>query len=145
MTTKTSTPKIYAASVTYRLRPITCYLCGVLFGMEAGYDDRRIQDHRTFYCPNGHDQHYIGKTAVQIAHEERDAARSLAERESNRRRAAERKAEHERRVAAAHKGWNTRIRNRIANGVCPCCNRSFVNVQRHMQTQHPDFAIPDAG
>lgn len=27
---------------------------------------------------------------------------------------------------------------RIHNGVCPCCNRSFVNLQRHMKTKHPE-------
>src|SRR5690606_15231496 len=30
-------------------------------------------------------------------------------------------------------------RQRFANGVCPCCNRSFTNVARHMRTQHPDY------
>lgn len=32
-----------------------------------------------------------------------------------------------------------RDRARFANGVCPCCNRSFENVARHMRTQHPDY------
>lgn len=39
----------------------------------------------------------------------------------------------------AQKGQNTRLKNRIAAGVCPCCNRSFQNVARHMAGQHPDF------
>lgn len=142
MSTKTSTPAVYRTDVTYALRPINCYLCGVLFGMESGYDERRINDHRNFYCPNGHSQAYIGKSKVE---QERDAARELAERESKRRVWAEKDAQYERdqaerarRSAAAYKGWATRIRNRISNGVCPCCNRSFTNVRRHMSTQHPD-------
>lgn len=32
-----------------------------------------------------------------------------------------------------------RIRDRVKNGVCPCCNRTFQNVARHMATQHPEF------
>ena len=27
----------------------------------------------------------------------------------------------------------------MANGVCPCCNRSFENLRNHMHTQHPDY------
>lgn len=35
---------------------------------------------------------------------------------------------------------------RIRNGVCPCCNRSFKDVHRHMKSQHPEFnpAVDDA-
>lgn len=146
MTTKTSKPAVYDAGVTYRLYTLTCYSCGVLFGLENGYDDRRRNDHKSFYCPNGHSQAYLGPSKVE---QERDAARELAKREAQRRETAERNAryaennaEHARRSAAAYKGWATRVRNRIANGVCPCCNRSFNNVRRHMTTQHPDYSIP---
>lgn len=31
-----------------------------------------------------------------------------------------------------------RLRRRTAAGVCPCCNRSFVQLARHMKTKHPD-------
>lgn len=37
----------------------------------------------------------------------------------------------------------SRMRKRIQNGVCPCCNRTFQNLARHMATQHPDTARPD--
>lgn len=138
MATRT-TPAVYDQSVTYKLHPLTCYLCGVLFGLEDGYDDRRRNDHKSFYCPNGHSQAYNGKSQVE---QERDAARALAQREAQRRQWAEQEAVEARRSAAAHKGWATRIRNRIANGVCPCCNRSFENVRRHIASQHPDFQVP---
>ncbi len=32
-----------------------------------------------------------------------------------------------------------RDRQRYANGVCPCCNRSFPALARHMKTEHPDY------
>lgn len=47
----------------------------------------------------------------------------------------------ERRLSAA-KGQATKLRKRAANGVCPCCNRTFVQLARHMATQHPDYAAP---
>jgi hypothetical protein len=33
----------------------------------------------------------------------------------------------------------TRIKKRVAAGVCPCCNRSFKDLARHMAGQHPDY------
>jgi hypothetical protein len=27
----------------------------------------------------------------------------------------------------------------VANGVCPCCNRTFQNLARHMAGKHPDY------
>jgi hypothetical protein len=33
----------------------------------------------------------------------------------------------------------TRIRNRIAAGVCPCCTRTFKNVARHIKDKHPTY------
>ncbi len=40
----------------------------------------------------------------------------------------------------AEKAAKTRIKNRIANGVCPRCQRSFKNLHRHMKSKHPDYA-----
>lgn len=53
------------------------------------------------------------------------------------------RAEREGRRAAAFKGQVTKIKNRVGNGVCPCCTRHFDNLHQHMQDQHPDWA-PDA-
>jgi hypothetical protein len=145
MSTTRTVPAVYDLSVTYKLHPLTCSECGILFGLENGYDDRRREDQRTFYCPNGHSQHYPGKTKTQRLQEQLDAARSLAQREATWRREAEARTETERRSAAAYKGHVTRIRNRIANGVCPAgCNRHFDNVERHIASKHPDFKIPKA-
>lgn len=41
------------------------------------------------------------------------------------------------------KGAHQRTKNRVAKGVCPCCNRSFTNLAKHMAGQHPDFGDPD--
>lgn len=34
---------------------------------------------------------------------------------------------------------NGRLRKRASAGVCPCCNRTFSQLARHMQTKHPTF------
>jgi hypothetical protein len=35
-----------------------------------------------------------------------------------------------------------RIQKRTAAGVCPCCNRTFQQLARHMKTRHPEQPIP---
>lgn len=127
-------------AVTTTIRALDCPDCGLTYGISTAFESKRREDKRTFYCPNGHAQGFYGKTQTE---RELDAARALAQREAQRRKWAEQEAADARRSAAAHKGWATRVRNRIKNGVCPCCNRSFTNVRRHMSTQHPDYQIPE--
>lgn len=38
------------------------------------------------------------------------------------------------------RGVVTKTKNRIGKGVCPCCNRTFVELARHIATKHPDYA-----
>lgn len=115
-----------------------CCNCGVLFALTADYQRRMIDSHDRFYCPNGHGQSYTGKTDEQKAIER--AERAERQREQMERRLAN--AQEDARAAhaslVATKGHLTRMRRRIANGVCPCCSRAFTNVRRHMETQHPD-------
>lgn len=41
-------------------------------------------------------------------------------------------------------GQVTKIKNRVGHGVCPCCNRTFENLARHMANKHPTFAATEA-
>lgn len=40
----------------------------------------------------------------------------------------------------ALKGVVTRTKKRVGNGVCPCCNRTFQQLARHMEAKHPEYA-----
>lgn len=113
----------------------TCCNCGIPFAMESDFQRRRRNDHETFWCPAGHAQHYTGKSEEQRLHEQLEATRRRLENaQLNVDRARfEREA-----IAKAHR----KMRNRVMNGVCPCCNRSFDNLRRHMSDQHPDFGSP---
>lgn len=44
----------------------------------------------------------------------------------------------------AQKGQVTKLRKRAKAGVCPCCNRTFVGLQRHMAQKHPEFSCEAA-
>lgn len=118
-----------------------CCNCGVVFAMsETLYDRCRKQSSaapgptRNFYCPNGHEQHYIGRNREQELEEQRDRARNEAAT-----RAAER--DQAEASARAHKGAATKARKRAAAAVCPVpgCGRSFVQLRRHMQAKHPEY------
>ena len=109
-------------------RPITfeieeCCNCGVLFAMTAEFakDRHRRKEAASFYCPNGHAQHYMGKTDAQKLRE----AEAALSAERDQRLAAERELR--------------RIGQRAKGGACPCCKRTFVQLSRHMKAKHPDY------
>lgn len=113
----------------------TCGVCGQVYGIERGTYFHLKTSGQTFYCTNGHPRVFT-KTPVEDENDrirlERDRLRqSVAELEDARALA-------ERRASAA-RGQVTRLKNRAANGVCPCCSRSFANLHRHMQTKHAGF------
>lgn len=110
-----------------------CCDCGVIFGIESGHRNHLIQSHDRFYCPNGHGQSYVGKTEAEKLQDELTRTNARLDQ-------AKSEAEYERRQRIATKGHMTRIKNRVSNGVCPCCNRSFENLKGHMKTKHPSYA-----
>lgn len=108
----------------------------------ANFMAARREDHANFYCPNGHPNVYDDDNKAERLAKELEAARSLARRESRRREEAQAEARTNDYRARYAKGLLTKERRRIANGVCPCCNRSFTALQAHIRTQHPDYVVP---
>lgn len=109
-----------------------CCNCGMPFAMTADFQRRRRDDRKSFYCPMGHGQHYSGKSEAQklkdqLAKKQRDLEAAYG-------RAAALQGQRDQ-IANSYK----RIRARVKNGVCPCCNRTFDNLLRHMRTKHPDY------
>lgn len=117
---------------------LTC-TCGILFAIPARLN-RSALKHRgdggwQICCPLGHQWHYVGQTE-----EEKLRDRLQRERDRAGRLAAER--DQAQASLRATRGVATRRKkqlDRVAAGVCPCCGRSFQNLARHMQSQHPTF------
>lgn len=122
--------RMVTASVT--IVATSCGNCGIQFGLDANFKAAREADGASFYCPNGHFIGWAGHNREKQLETQLAAARSLGRLEAERRLAAERQR-------AAAKGQVTKIKNRVAKGVCPCCNRTFANLARHMDGQHPDW------
>lgn len=131
------------------LETVSCYQCGILFAVEASVRQRWQREGGVFYCPNGHRQGYV-ETDVQRLTKQLEAAKQEVAEATKRELFAKYNATAERaareqteRQLRARKGINTRLRNRIRCGVCPCCRRNFENLSRHMKTKHPHFAADD--
>lgn len=89
----------------------------------------------SFWCPYGHEQHFVqGETEEMKLRRERDRLRQQIAQKDD-----EIAAERARAVRAERK--TKRIERRAHAGLCPCCNRTFENVARHMRQKHPEQAL----
>lgn len=123
--------------ITFKLVFVTetCCQCGIPFAVTNDFQERRYQDHQWFYCPAGHPQRYTGES-------DREKIKRLekkVEQEKLARLDAELAREMEQQQRKAAERELKRTKKRVAAGVCPCCNRSFVQLQRHMTTKHPEY------
>lgn len=106
--------------------------CGISFQVPDWWANGKRETHNSFYCPNGHRQHFNSETDAEIFRRERDIAKqqlARAEQDTAEARAAARKAELK----------VKKIKKRAAAGTCPCCQRTFQNMAIHMRKQHPSF------
>lgn len=116
----------------------TCCTCQMKFGMDRQFNNLRLNDHDMFYCPAGHPQHYTGKTESQklkdqLALKQRDLDWMGHKNERLHSDLLSQKYK-----TRAEKAAKARILNRIKNGVCPCCQRTFKNLADHFKSIHPD-------
>lgn len=105
---------------------ITCFRCGVVFGVPEHWLKSRREDKESFWCPNGHQQAFV-KSLVDQLRQERDSLRQQMSRVIDER-------EEQRKIVK-------RLQKRAAAGTCPCCHRTFSNMATHMKKQHPDFNV----
>lgn len=125
----------YAIAKRLMMEECVCIVCGIDYGVP----EQLLKEHRRvggFHCcPNGHSQGWKQGTY----HERTNALERELQAEQERKRAAlERLNEAEQRAAKAEAEMR-RHKRRTKNGVCPCCNRTFQQLARHMATKHPEF------
>jgi len=120
---------------------VTSCWCGIRLAIPDSLYRQARQNKKAVFCPLGHTFAWSETEADRL--KKRLAA---AERTKDWYADALSRTQHERdaseRSARAYKGHVTRLRNRIANGVCPVagCHRHFDNVQAHIEGQHPEWA-----
>jgi hypothetical protein len=114
--------------------------CGHITFLSDDHITERRRDHNRIYCSTcGRTNTYPDESDVEAL--ERQLTTVKDQRDTSRRmtQIARGERDHIKRSLTAHKGHTTRIKNRIAAGVCPCCNRTFKNLARHMGNKHPDY------
>lgn len=130
-----------------QLETFKCWSCGCEFAVDQSVSSNKREYKKTLYCPNGC-QLSFGKSRTDQVREEMEAEIARVKRdkeylEASVKRQRERANTAERSLTAT-RGVVTRIKNRVGKGVCPCCNRTFADLQRHMHAKHPDFATSEA-
>lgn len=115
-----------------------CPVCFIHYAAPKAMWDKRLRDGGHWYCPNGHQLIF---TETEADKAKAEAARLRAERDQLKQNEAwyEDRLKAERKEKAGLKRQLKTVHTRVGNGVCPCCNRTFANLQRHMAGKHPDF------
>lgn len=111
----------------------TCIECGIDFAFPKGFQDQLRKNHRTMYCPNGHQQYYPQQTEEEKLRKQLRQAKDEAYDE----RLARYKAENQ--LGGALDKIN-KMKKRANAGLCPYCRRHFANVERHIKCKHKDKA-----
>lgn len=109
-----------------------CCKCHMTFGMTQAFKKQKMKNREGFYCPAGHGQVYTGKSEEQKLKDKLWRAEQDLSAESG--RAALLKGQRDEVTSTYNK-----MRDRVKNGVCPCCTRTFQNLLEHMKTKHPEF------
>lgn len=115
-----------------------CITCGVPYAVSEAVFNQHVAEGGYHTCPNGHHQGWDkgGCERERLRRErdrlKQDAARLQDEISTQRRRAEDA----EEKIVAA--------KRRSAAGVCPCCNRTFSALARHMKTKHPTVISIDS-
>jgi hypothetical protein len=91
---------------------IACANCGVTFGITDTLNDLRRKDHDTFYCPNGHANHF----PAPVETEEQKQIKQLE-------RVAERRSESYRQLHVTLDDWKQAAR------ICPICEERVTQAQ----------------
>ncbi len=116
-----------------------CKTCGVWHCIPKVMYDGLQETGGYYHCPNGHQWGWRrGRKETDALKLERDRLAQDIAYQQDRTKEAREQRDAARRSASAYKGAATRMKNRAKAGVCPCCNRTFQNLAKHMASQHPD-------
>lgn len=135
MLTKTIEGTKFLYPDTIEMSVINCYKCNVPFAIPKELKDYFLNQGPAteFYCPNGHSQCYTKSRADKVREElQAIIARKCDDLSKMQDRWLD---------ELGAKNKLEKQLKRVHKGVCPCCNRSFTNLQRHMETKHPETIV----
>lgn len=128
------------------LEMLTCYerTCGIQFAAPSAWLKERRRDHKGFHCPNGHSQHFPGKTREEELRDELNRTKDALDYQRQRGNRLEDDKTRLKHQVRAHKGVVTRLKNKAIAGICAFCSCEFPNVAEHVKAEHPGEALEEA-
>jgi DNA repair exonuclease SbcCD ATPase subunit len=131
-------------TVSTELTDMTCPCCGGVYAISQQYLDearRKGSFEQCWACPYCKQTRGYGKSKHEIAQEalqkQIEELKQKNNAEAAQRAYFEQEAEHFRKSRDKAESLLKKHKKRVSNGVCPCCNRTFINLQRHMASKHP--------
>lgn len=125
-------------SVPCELGTIACCKCGITFAVPVRLEEYFRKSRERFYCPTGHGQSYT-KSTEMILWERAEAAERERDWYQSQAQTAERGRIAQKAQTTKARNELRRVKQRTSAGVCPCCNRTFQDLARHMKGQHPGY------
>jgi RNase P subunit RPR2 len=118
----------------------TCKTCGVVATCPADLYEQRRKSGGFNSCPSGHQWGWPKEDSEdEKIRLERDRLKQQLAQKDDAIRYQRTQREAAEKLASVRKGQVTRLKNRAAAGVCPCCNRTVSQMAKHMQSKHPGF------
>lgn len=126
-------------NVTVQLTQITCGECSGTYAISERYRQQRYQEGKSWTCPYcrvswGYAQGENAKLKADL-----EIQRARADSLLQARNAAQKEARTANIVKKRTQTLLRKTKDRVKNGVCPCCQRSFAALARHMKTKHPEY------
>jgi len=128
---------IYNTEVTIKLMPMECS-CGAVYGISKDKYNRCLDTGDHWFCPNGCQRVFIKPRNSELKKQVEQLQLEVQRKQDY---------IYEKNHQITQLGYNlraqkaakTKIINRVKNGVCPCCNRTFQNLQNHFKSVHPEL------
>lgn len=118
---------------TINLIDIVCGTCGIPYAVPDGWIAERQKEAGSIHCPNGCRRVWQESEADKLR---RQLAATQVEL-----RAEHCSVLHKQHLLDEERAEKIKLERklkRVGRGVCPCCNRSFINLARHMNSKHPE-------
>jgi hypothetical protein len=111
---------------------MTCPTCGIQYAVPEWFivPRRKGEEKGNWHCPNGH-RLGVSDTELDRVRRQRDRLKQEIARLTEERDAAIKREQ------TAQRALERNVA-RASAGVCPCCHRTFRQLQLHMKTKHPD-------
>lgn len=109
---------------------VDCGECGGTYAVNERFHEQKRQKGGYWHCP-------YCQTSWGFGEGENSRLKKELTAEKARRDRALQEANENRQLAEKTVKAINRLKKRVTNGVCPCCNRTFQNLARHMKTKHP--------